>query len=72
MIAVTCISSSAGTSVPAGVAVLPYVLLNVDAVPMQWMQCPTRQMQYVVTEDAVPMKVDEVILQLLQCPLHVP
>ena len=46
------------------------VSLNVDAVPMQWMQCPTMCMQYVVMEDAVPMKVDAVILQWLQCPLQ--
>ncbi len=44
--------------------------MNVDAVPIQWMQCPTRWMQYVVMEDAVPMKVDAVILQWLQCPVQ--
>ena len=41
----------------------PRVSLNVDAVPMQCMQCPTRWMQYVVTEDAVPTKVDAMRLQ---------
>ena len=46
--------------------------LILDAVPMQWMQCPTCQMQYVVMEDVVPMKVDAVILQLLHSPLQVP
>ena len=30
------------------------VSLNVEAVPMQWMQCPTMCLRYVVTEDAVP------------------
>ena len=39
------------------------VLLNEDAVPMQWMHCPTRWMQYVVTEDAVPMKEDAAMQQ---------
>ena len=46
--------------------------LNSDAVPMQWMQCHTRFMQYVVTEHAVNMKVDAVILLWLQYPLHCP
>ena len=44
------------------------VSLNVDAVPMQWMQCTTMCMQCVVADDAVPMKVDAVIMQWLQCP----
>ena len=43
---------------------------NVDAVPMQWMQCPTMWMQYVLMEDAGPMNVDAVSLQCLQCPPH--
>ena len=43
---------------------------NIDAVSMQWMQCPTMCMLCVVTEDVVPMKVDAVILQWLQCPLE--
>ena len=46
-------------------AVLPSLSGNVDAVVMQWMQCPTRCMQYVVTEDAVPIEADAVILQWL-------
>ena len=46
------------------------VSLNVDAVPMQWWECPTMCMQYVETEDAVPTKVDAVIVQWLQCPLQ--
>src|SRR3712207_8368176 len=37
---------------------------NVDAVPKHCMQCPTRCMQYVVTEDAVPMRVDAVSLHV--------
>ena len=51
------------------VAVPPTISLNVDAVPMQ---CPTRWIQYVVMEDAGPMKVDAVMLQWLQCPLNFP
>ena len=39
---------------------------NVDAVVMNWMHCPTRWMQSVVTEDAEPMKVYAVMLQVLQ------
>ena len=46
------------------VAVLPALSGNVDAVPCQWMQCHTSWMQYVVTEDAVVMKLEAVILQL--------
>ena len=34
---------------------------KVDAVPMQWIQCPTSWMHYVVTDDAVPMKEDAVM-----------
>ena len=41
----------------------PAVYLSLDAVPMQWMQCPTRGVQYVVTDDAVPMKVGAELLQ---------
>ena len=48
---------------PAVLAVPPTVSLNVDAVPMQCMQCRTRWMQYVVTEDAVPTTVNAVRLQ---------
>ena len=48
-------------------AVSPALSGNVDAVVMQWMHCPTRRMQYVVMDDAVPMNVDAVILQWLQC-----
>ena len=36
---------------------------NVDAVPRQWMQCPTRWMSYIVMEVAVPKKVDAVSLK---------
>ena len=49
------------------VAVPPAVYLNVDAVLMQWMQCPSRWMPYDVLEDSVIMKEDAVILQSLQC-----
>ena len=47
------------------VAVLPALSWNVDAVPWQCMQCHTSQMQYIVTEDAVPMKVYAVKKQLM-------
>ena len=36
--------------------------LNMDAVPMPWMQCHGRWMQYVVTVDLLPMKEDAVSL----------
>ena len=45
---------------------------NVDAVPRQWMQCPTRWMQYVMMDDADLMKVDVVSLKCLQCPPRCP
>ena len=51
------------------VSVHTVVFLNVDAVPRQWMQCHTSWMQYVVSEDAVPMKVDAVILKWFPCTL---
>ena len=47
----------------AVVAVPPALSLNVNAVPRHWLQCHRRWMQFVVTEDAVPMKVDAVLLQ---------
>ena len=34
---------------------------------MQWMQCPTRWMQYVMTHDAVPVNVDAVRMLWMQC-----
>ena len=68
----TCSATSRGCSVSAVVAVPPTLSGNVNAVVMQWMQCPTRCMQYVVTEDAVRMKVDAVIQQWLQCTLLCP
>ena len=49
------------------VAVPPAVYLNEEAVLMQWMQCPSRWMPYVMKEDAVIKKEDAVILQSLQC-----
>ena len=48
------------------------VSLNVDAVPVQCMMCLTSWMQYVVMDDAAPMKVVAVILQWLQCHLQFP
>ena len=35
---------------------------------MLWMQCPIRCMQYVVTDYAVPMKVDAVRRLWMHCP----
>ena len=61
-----------GCSVFAVVEVPRAMSCKVDAVTMQWVQYPTRWMQYVVTEDAVPMKVDALSLQSLQCPVHCP
>ena len=58
-----CSAHVGGSAEPAVLMVPPRVSLNVHAVPMQCMQCPTRWRQYVVTEDAVPRKVDAVILQ---------
>ena len=67
MIAVTGISTSAQRSVPAGVAVPLSVSLKLDSVHMQWMQCPSRWMPYVVMEDSVIMKEGSVVLHSLQC-----
>ena len=41
----------------------PTVSLNVDEVPMQCIQCPTRWMWYAVTLVAVPTKVYAVSLK---------
>ena len=54
------------------VAVPPTASLNVDAVHMQCIQCPTMWMRYAVMEEAVPTKVDAVSLQCLHCPPHCP
>ena len=40
------------------VAVSTALSESVAAVPRHWMQCPTMCMQYVVTENTVPIKVD--------------
>ena len=48
------------------VAMPPALSWNVDAVLMQWMQCPSMWLAYVVMEDLVIMKEDSVILQSLQ------
>ena len=55
-----CSASQGGCSELAEVAVPPTVSRNVDAVPMQCIQCPTRWMRYALTEEAVPTKVDPV------------
>ena len=41
----------------------PALCCNVDAEVTQWMQCLIRRMQYVLWEDAMPVKVDAVIVQ---------
>ena len=51
-----CRAHECGCSDPAVVAVPTAVSLNVNAVPMQWMHCPSRWMKYAVTEDALPLK----------------
>ena len=43
-----CSASSAGFSVPAVVAVHPAISLTVHSVPMLWIQCHGRWMQYSV------------------------
>ena len=58
-----CSAHEGECSDPAVVTVLTAVSLNVDAVWRQWLQ-------YVVMEDAVPMKVNAMILQWLWCPLQ--
>ena len=68
----TCSATSDGCSVPAVVSVHTTLFENVDAVPGHWMQCPTRCMQYVVTENAGHMKVDAVVRQCLLCRLLCP
>ena len=62
-----CSGQEGGCDEPAVVEMPPTVSLNVDAVPMEWMHCPTMCMQYVVMEDSVIMNEDAVILQSLQC-----
>ena len=73
---VCCVRGSSGheggCSDPTVVAVPHAGSLNENAVPLQWIQCPTRWMQYVMTDDALPMKVDAVIMQWLKCPLQSP
>ena len=61
-----CIVCSDSAVVP----VPPADSQNLHAVPMTWMQSPTRLMHYFLMEDAVAMKVDALILQWLQCPLQ--
>ena len=43
-----------GCGEPAVVAVPPALYQNLDAVLMQWIQCATRWLSYVVREDALP------------------
>ena len=66
MITVRLLCLLRGMQCPVVVAVLSEKSGNVDAVPMQWMKSPTSWMQYIVMEEAVPMKLDAVLLQWLQ------
>ena len=68
----SCSATSGVCSVSAVGAMPPEMSGNVDALPMQWMKCPTRWMQYVLTEDAVPIMVDAVLLKWVQCLLQCP
>ena len=54
--------------VTAWFALHPAWSQNVAAVRMQWMLCPTRWMQYVMMDDAMPMKVDAVPMPWMNCP----
>ena len=67
-----CSAHEGVCSYPAVVEVPSSGSLNKNAVPLPGSLCPTRQMQYVMTDDAGPMKVDAVFLQWLQCPWHCP
>ena len=52
-----------GCSDPVVVAVPPAGSLNENALPLQWIQCPTKWMQYEMMDGALPMRDDAVILQ---------
>ena len=57
-----CTDHEGGRSDVAVVKVPAALSVNVDAVPVQWKQCLTMWMQYVMTDDAVSMKGDAVIV----------
>ena len=61
-----CSGNERGCSDHAVVAVAPAVYPNVDAVLMQWMQCPTMWIPYDMMEHSKIMKEVAVILQSLQ------
>ena len=67
-----CSAHEGGCSDPAVVEVPHAGSLNENAVPLQWIQCPTRWMQYANMDDALPMKVHAVFLYWLLCPLLCP
>ena len=54
------------------VAVTPALSVNFEAVPMQLMQSPTSWMKYDRTDDVVPMMLEAVSLQWMQCLLRCP
>ena len=58
-----CSAHEGACSVPSEVAGPPAVCMNLEAVLRQCMQCPTRWIQHVVTEDAVLRMLDAVILR---------
>ena len=72
MITVRLQCSFSSMQCPCMVCSDPTLSLNFAEVPMHWMLSPKRWMQHIFTEDAVPMKVDAVILQWLQGPLKFP
>ena len=61
-------ATSAVCSFAAVVAEPTPVSPNVDAVPMLRLQCDPRWMQHVMTDDAVPMKVDAVSTAVVAVP----
>ena len=62
-----CSAHEGECSDPAVVAVHTAVCLNLNAVRMQSMHCPRRWMQYVFTEDVVPLKQDAVMQWSFHC-----
>ena len=58
----TFTATSAGFIVPEVVSVPSALSLNVDAVPMHWLESHRRCMKFVVTEAAVLTKVDALSL----------
>ena len=74
--AVCCVGGSSGheggCSDPAVDAVPPTGSLNENVVPLQWIECPIRWMEYVMWDDSLPMKVHAVFHNWLSIPFCVP